>query len=172
MIPALQFLHKICSGIRQRNPNREKTDTNRLQIGIDENQIQNDPLLLPLHSSLAGIILKGQGVRSNGTIQNSGDDVNVIMFKRSKEVWNQAVQPATGRAAAPLNEEPFLFPACQFPMPPDMILEFQQRTAVRTVRLFLAHYRKGRFSVLRLISYTDIMTMSFDRVPGCTTAKK
>ena len=66
----------------------------------------------------------------------------------------------------------FLFPACQFPVSPDVILELQQRSAVWASGLFLAHHRKGQFSLLRLISYTDIMTMSFDRVPGCTTAKK
>ena len=35
------------------------------------------------------------------------------------------MQPATGWAVAPLNEEPFLFPACESLVPLDVILEFQ-----------------------------------------------
>ncbi len=161
-------MYRVC----QSNSHSKKAYSHRLQIGIDENQVQNHPGLPTLHGPFAGVILEGQGVRSNGTIQNSGDDINIIVFKRSKEVRNQPVQPATGRAAAPFNEEPFLFPTCQSPVPLNMILEFQQHSAVGTSGIFFAHYRKGKFSLLRLISYTDIMTMSFDRVPGCTTAKK
>ena len=65
----------------------------------------------------------------------------------------------------------FLFPACQFPVSPDMILEFQQRSAIGATGLFLARYGKGnsfvsRSSILRSALYTDIMTMSFDEGPG------
>ena len=93
------------------------------------------------------------------------------MFVWSKEVGQDPVKATTSWAATTFNPVPFLFPASQFPVSPDMILEFQQRSAVGATGLFLARYGKGnsfvsRSSILRSASYTDIITMSFDEGPG------
>ena len=98
------------------------------------------------------------------------------MFVRSKKVGQDPMKATAGCTATPFYPVPFLFPASESPVPPDMILELQQRSAVRATGLFLARYGKGtvfvsRSSVLRSASYTDIMTMSFDEVLECTTAK-
>jgi len=85
-------------------------------------------------------------------------DIDGVVFSKETGLLvlfppgNQAVQSTTSRAVTSFNEKPFLFPARQSPVPLDVILELQQRSAVRAARIFLALYRKGRFSVLHLIT--------------------
>ena len=93
------------------------------------------------------------------------------MLVRSKEVGQDTVKATTSYASATFNPIPFLFPACQLPVPPDMIFKFQLCITVWTTGIFLARYDKGNFFVslsliLRSTSYTDIITMSFDEGPG------
>ena len=93
------------------------------------------------------------------------------MLVWSKEVGQDSMKTAASCTTATFNPVPFLFPAGQLPVTPDMILKFQQRSAIWATGVFLARYGKGnsfvsRSSILRSASYTDIMTMSFDEGLG------
>lgn len=58
---------------------------------------------------LAWIILKSKQTRSDLTIQDTGDNIDVVMFVWSKEVGQDPVKATTGCAATTFNPVPILF---------------------------------------------------------------